>query len=175
MCVRIWSSMPFVVTPKKTRLFFTFRHSINAWLIRNVLLATNQLWDIHGGPGLPVRKHWFLFVHSCIRPSHHRPHLPFLTEFFSRMINPFPSFQTYDEATKGGGWKLKNQEGSLNKDSKDIPVLYSNHYSYKIMYVDKKTPVKLCRCYVRLNERGIAIPAFKYFLLMNEANVAWKI
>jgi hypothetical protein len=49
----------------KTWLFFTFRHCITSWLIRHILLATNQLWDIRGGP---VRKHWFLFVHACIPP-----------------------------------------------------------------------------------------------------------
>lgn len=128
------------------RIFFTFRHSINAWLIRNILLATNQLWDIRGGPRLPVRKHWFIFVHPCIHPSHHLPHSPFWqSSSLEWSIHSPPSRRTM-RRWKGGGWKLKNQEGSLNKDSETIPVLYSNHDSYRIMYIDKKIPLKLCRC-----------------------------
>jgi hypothetical protein len=74
---------------------------------------------------------------------------------------------------KGEEWKLKIQEGSLNKGSKDILVLYSDHFSYRIVYVPKRTAAN-CIC-VRMDERGIAMTAFKYFLLMSKANVASKI
>jgi hypothetical protein len=55
------------------------------------------------------------------------------------MINPFPSFQTYDETMKGEGREVKNREGS-----QDILVLYSIHYSCRIVYVGRTASVKLC-------------------------------
>jgi hypothetical protein len=49
------------------------------------------------------------------------PSLTLLTEFFSRMINPFPSFQTHDEAMKGGRMKTEEPGGQLKQGLGNYP------------------------------------------------------
>jgi hypothetical protein len=90
---------------KKTRLLFTFRLSIKAWLIRNVLLAIilTSYGTFAWAWSSCTQALIFFFCAPTYPPLSPPPSPTLWTEFFSRMINPSPSFQTYDEEMKGEG------------------------------------------------------------------------